>query len=449
MIIKIKNGFIPRLLSAVLFFSASYFLYGQEHRRETIDYRICDTSIVREVSKDSILNYNHTQNTSTLMLVKNILNMPTKYIEPLYINDIEMFGDWILFCGYMLVDESESVKKAMVGYYSLDSFPNGPINYYLIEDCKELKKLDFYQIETEPIEKGIHLVMTGTTDGTRSDVLVDVPVFVIPGDFKIYFSDDDNENFDDVAVTADYVVVSSRNRVQEIPIIEFLYFKKPSYTGQHIFLFPHDRFFVYNPVVETPVFLEHVEANNYVAVYKVEGFSRIAMLALNVANASYRAFEIMADQSWPNIPIDIKYSMGKSIYCILARVRGGYNPNPPTQIYRVTSDDLLGNTSNGLGLKYTENYTYFWSLDRLTDGTQRFVTSGGTGNLSTMLWFDPLQVYGCADRFVYQYNVGKLNGSFEKDLVLDIVTKIIPINEYENREKNIPFPVKCATILDY
>lgn len=438
--------FIPRLFAVVLLFFSSFNLYGQEKIRETIDYLICDTSIVREVSKDIILNYNHTNSTSTFMMVNNIAsNTITMYIEPLFINDFEIYFDWVFFCGYTFVDESESTKKAIVGYFPLGLFPVSSLNYYVYDDYKEFKKLDVYETAQKQKEQNIHLVMTGSTEGIHSNAIVDMAIFATPTTFAPFITKDKNENFDDVAVTESYIVVSSRNKVMDVPIINFLYFKKPLNTTQNIFTNPYDKFRVTNPVVESPVFLEFTHNNNFVATYKIEGFSRIAMLALSVTNTSYRAFEILANQSWPNIPIDIKYQGNEKLYCILARVKTGYSPIPPTRIYRVTSDDLLNITSNGQGIKYTKDYSHFWSLDRATYGTQLFVTSGSTGHLSRMLWFNPLLSFGCAERFDYQYNVGDLDGNLEKDFTTLSPWNTIPLTEKMTRVITIPLHFTCGS----
>lgn len=437
-----KNKFIPRLFAVVLFFSISFPVMGQEFIRGAIDYYLCDTSIVRQISADTVLVYNSNQTSTFSFVVATQTNMWTLYYEPLYVNDFEIYKEKVYFCGYM---REEGVKYAIIGYFKLNDYPFINLYYYKVSDCEELKKLDVYTImEIYGIEE-VHLVATGTTSGVRSDAIVDMSMSAVPTNCDIYISNDENQSFDDVAATKNYVAVAARNKVQGIPVVDFLFFKRPGHTWQSIFSSNANIFRVTSPTPDSPVVLEHTKVDSVAAVYKIAGFSQMAMLRTEALNTNYQIYQITAGQSWPAIPIDIKYHKPTSNYAILARTGNRQDPDfdPPMHIYHVTPADLNGTSLLGNGTRYTEVVYHLWSLEPQRGFSPQFFISGDAGQIPYLFRIYNNQWGKCTDRFGYFYANGNLKGEWEEK-ALSPRSYYLEIQQHEPRDKRpIPFPVEC------
>lgn len=405
-----KVSFIPQMIAVLIFFSISIPVVGQEMIRGAVDYLLCDTSIVRGITRDTTLVYNrnltsipNTTSSFSFVMESNPTHMWTLYIDSLYVNDFELFERYVYFCGYKTV---EGGKRAMLGYFKLDDYPDINFYYYVLDDSKELKKLDVYKTVEFQYYEQTHLVATGTTSGSRSDVLVDMAMFT-PWTLNchMYFSNDENENFDDVAVTDKYVVVSSRSKIQNIPYINLWYYQRPHFVGQHIFNNNVDYCYIHNPVPTSPVILEFTKIDSFVAVYKEEGFSRIAMLKMDAMNPNYDIFEIEALEQWPSIPIDVKYQYGTSLFDILARV-SNYQKltfDPLMHIYHVTPNDLNGISPNGNITRYTDINYHLWSLDKQKGLSSQFIVSGAAGQIPKLFRFYYNRWNDCTDSIGYRY----------------------------------------------
>lgn len=439
-----KASFIHKMLVVGLFLSVSLSTFGQDLIRGTDVYVLSDTSIVRGVAVDTVLIYNYNQVSTFSLVASNDSNVWTIYIEPIVVKDFEVFENMVFFCGYRVEEE---VKQAVIGYFYLNLFPNNEVYYRYVDDCKELRKLDVYEIKESQFEKEIHLVSTGTT-GTRSNVLIDMPVFS-PSLVNCYvqISNDENESFDDVAVTQNYVVVSSRSKVQDIPIVKFWYYDRPALVGQSIFYSTVHSFSISSPVAETPVVLEHTAIDSFAAVYKVPGYFRMAMLRLDVTGTGYKIYEIMGDDARTVYPIDIKYNPRNRVYGILARAMNRQDSTrflPLMQIYHVVPSDLLGLTPYGQGTNYLETYYHLWSLDLFLGVYNRFVISGGAAQFTRMLRCSHYQWGPCSHRFEYQYDIGELKSEKKVENLL-IKFLVLEYNKQTVREKiQIYFPVLCG-----
>ena len=441
-----QNKFFTRIFVAILFLSTSIPSFGQEYIRSAINDNICDTSIVRGVAMDTVLIYNKrytpTDNVSSFsFMVANNPNMWTLYINPLYVNDFEVFDRRIFFCGYI----RENGMKAIIGYFKLDDYPNIDLFYYRLDNFRELRKLDVYKKGEFQGYERTHVVATGTSAGIRSDVLVDMTMDA-PGTSNcgVLISTDENEDYDDVATTKSRVVVSSRNKVQGIPVENFWYYKQPLYTGQNIFSSNPDRFRISSPVADSPVLLEYTTLDSFVAVYKIKGFSKMAMLRMDVTALDYQIFEIVGDKAETVYPIDIKRHARNSVYDILAYNKNWINSQYyPMQIYHVVPGDLSGVTPYGQGTNYTNFKNKLWSLDMWPGLNNFFIVSGDLNQYPRLFRFKHYQWENCTNRFEYYYSLGKLEGEF-----IDVT-----ISPYENQLDRIyfqtgkgwvQFPVRCG-----
>lgn len=450
-----KTNIVLRLFAAMLFLAASQTAFGQEIIRGSNNDDMCDTSIIRAKGNDTVFIYNkkNDHSKSSFIMVANGITpaVPRLDMENLYVNDFELYGNAIYFCGYKI---ERAGRKAIFGHFGISSFPNATISYYELDTCTELRKLDFYRIHEGIIYPNYenHLVMTGTTTGARTDVVVDMLIYTIipypippvtPYGCEMYFSNDEDENFDDVAVTSDHVVVSSRRKVEEIPVIDFYQFERPSMLGNTIFSSSFTHLLVWSPAAETPVLLEHVSGDDYAAVYKIEGFVQMVMHQINVLSGIVSSVEILGGEPAIVIPMDIKYNRKTSVFDILAKREYSKNvPDEflPMQIYHVTPDVVNHVAILGDGTKYPGNFV--WSIDP-TKETAFFVASGAEYWLPKMFKYRHDQWKDCPESFEYNYEIGKPGYKLEE--VDKVKTEWwIPENiKTEHETDEIDFPVIC------
>jgi len=447
-----KATIIKKALVALLLLCVTGPIQAQELIRGAIDYLICDTSIIRTIGEDSVLIYNKNNTSSIMLVTSSLAPVPTRYFDSviLFVNDFEVVGNGIYYCGYKLDGER---KKAVFGFLSLSRFTSSDsiIKYYELDTCTELRKLDFYSYGDMIYKEG-HIVMTGTT-GTRSDVLVHkimyatVPEPPMPPSplsvCDIYFSQNKEESFDDVAVTKDYVVVSTRNKVSGIPIVDFWHFDRPTMTLMSLLSSNIHHLRLGSPSAETPVFLEHTVGNDYAAVFKNGVFSRMDVLLLTAPNNINRCVEIFGDEAGTIIPIEIKYNTRSSVTDILARTIY-YRDNPeyqfvPMQIFHVTPAVISNLVSWGEGSMYQDHF--LWSLDP-AKGSPWFFASGGDGLLPNLFKYKHDQWERCPEHFHYKFEIGNPKGEPDNETIeCQWIEPVSLTTKY--RLHKIPFPIQC------
>lgn len=442
-----KDRFIPRVLAAVLFLSFSFPVVGQELIRRAPD-EVSDTSIIREAARDSVLIYNlfNKEEEMSFFVLLNAGNSNPNaiFFDSLYIKDFEVFEKRVYFCGYTFVNDE---KKAMFGFFHLNNFPNGDIYYYVLNDCLKLNKIDVYKtVESNFIEEK-HLVMTGSTTYLRSDVLVDISLPVsTPTSGNIYKSNNENEKIDDVAVTKNYVIVSTRSIENGIPVIYYWQFKRPNAIGQDIFSTFMDRIRVSSPVAQTPVFLEHTWDDKYVAVYKINNYPLMEMTMLEAPSTVGNGVVIFSDSTKTFHPMDIKFNPRSNVYDILARDRfqlTDYVYYPKMQIYHITQDVINNMVSVGNGTRYDYPIDNLWSIDPMKNTSKYFAASGTREMNFTFFRYKHNQWNVCPYKFEYPFVVGKPEGGYigEWSLLLNVMS-------LESRKKTplksqIRFPIEC------
>lgn len=434
-----KTRFLSRLLTAVLFLSATSTAFGQEVIRAIRNAPMSDSSIIRQVTKDTVLISNNFWPKSTFMMLSNsIANAPTIYIDPIFVNDFEIDDKTVYFCGYLLENE----KRAVYGCFDLHTFPFCTISYYEIPECTELRKIDFYTIG-DMFNSETHFVMTGST-GTRSDALIDVPHTLSPTfNGLAYFSTNEYESIDDVAVIDNYVVVSARDNEYGIPIVNFWQYTKPSSFGTSIFNTSVNRVRVSNPSAGSPVFLEHKGSDDYSAVYKDDVFPRIDMLELSWGATVIKALAISADST--RYPLDIKYHNSTLVYDILARDEGDITIpyfNPKTKVYHVTPSVLNNTVTNGEGTWYPNRH--MWSIDPLGSWAPRFVASGEYMGMVKFFKYSHNQWEYCPERFEFKYENGMITKNVKDSPLPKTSVIYLYLEEKEPYYKEyIPFPQEC------
>jgi hypothetical protein len=286
------------------------------------------------------------------------------------------------------------------------------------------------------IEK--HLVLTGTTTGIRSDALVDMTLFSsIPSpptysNFFAFFSNDGNESLDDVVVTDSLVVVSTRNIVQGLPVIDFLHINKPYSMGQSIFSFPVNHLTLGSPVADSPVLLEHETNNKYAATFKNSGSHTMSMLQLTGPSIVNNCLRIFMDNYETDIPMELKYNRFSSVYDLLAHHYSARNPDYYLmfQIYHITPD-VINNIVPYGDITFFNNSTV-WSIDPTKNAY--FVASGDSTNYPKWFRYKHDTWENCPRPSAYEYFNEKLPS---KDYQTD---RLFFEGFFYREEKLIPIP---------
>lgn len=438
-----------RILAAMLFLSVSPDIFSQEYIRGADHYLYCDTSIVRTKGKDTVLTYYHNHNKSVFMLMVSGTNpVPALFIEPVYVNDFELYDNVVFFCGYK---DDGGVKKGVYGLFLISTLPSSTLSYVVVDTCTELKKLEYY-IYHDILYEEIHLAMIGTT-GKLNNVLIHAlpggtmptppfPAYPFCG-YSVYFSNNDNEFFDDVAVTENYVVVSTRSKISGLPVIDFWQFEKQTASLSSFLYMPIHHLRMGSPVADSQVFLEHAENDNYAAVFKEQGYSRMVMLQLTAPQNVINSVEIWGDEAQTVIPIDIKYLKGRKDFDILARYiyyRGDYDRQfLPMQIYHVTQTVLNQTLPLGLGTNYPENHV--WSIDPVEP--YHFVASGGFGRAIRLFKYHYYQWENCPESFLYRYDIGNPYIYVEKDNITELTWYDKVVEQIVVNKLTRDFPFIC------
>lgn len=402
-------------IASMLFFSATPAALGQELIRGAIDLLLCDTSIIRVISNDSVMICNRREGKhSNFMNITTVMPNPIAlYLDSVFVNDFEVLAKKIYFCGYKV---EMGKKKAVCGRFELSLFTINPPNmsYYELDTCKEFKKLDVCKYTDMNMHiTDTHLIMTGCTE-TRVDALVDLCMTNTSATCKISFSHDETENYDDVVITDNYVYVSSRREDNGIPIVVFKRYPKPNYLAASIFYTPNvPTLHVSSPIASTPVYLEHVTSDIFAAVYKVWGYYRMAMLEVNGTSGNINCVEILGSDTMPVHPTEIKFYKDSSVYDILARLENvrdeDYYLRPPMRIYHVTQQVLNNQTPMGYGTWYADTYYRLWSIDPLKS-SGFFVASGDGGQRPFFFRYKYDEWKLCPKWFGYRFDTGKLMG---------------------------------------
>lgn len=433
---------LRRMIAIAASISIGLVSQGQEMIRQSIDFFNCDSSIVRQFTKNIAYVYNRTYRTSSFMKVtEGVTVCPSIYIEPLYMNDFELLSDTAVFCGYII---EEDRKKGIVGFFRLSGFPGVNVYYKVIDECTELIKLDIYSVYDVFVDprRNVHIVATGTTTGARTDVLLDMTPFGnSANNCEIHFADGPDEYYDDVAATMDFVVVSTRDvETDGTPVVNLWEYVRPSAPGLSIFNTGVSRKRITSPVADSPVLLESTVNNEYSAVYKNIGYSRITVLK---TIAGVTAPVDAVDLLWLKetvVPRDIKWDWWHKDFDVLTF--GHPEDEFRTRIYHLPPAVFDGTATGGLGTRYS--YTMLWSIDPCRYPYRDFVVSGSLGQQPRLCRYYYNHTDACPDGFVYIYDIGKLQYNYKDEALPYIHWRSIPGNKWEPRQVDIPFPYECG-----
>ena len=206
----------------------------------------CDTTLVREVSENQWLACSYDGMNSVFTMVGTSTYAPTLALPNYYyISDFEIYNDTVYFCGW--IDSSFGV--ALFGYFSLLTFQPSTVFCCHISVLNRLYKLAVFNNEGKP-----HVVFTGDKYKNRP-VLADA---ISPSPDLWYFNylynaEIDFLIYDDVAVTDNFIIATSRIFDLDSGIIH--YFDKPlSYTTifyPHYVTYRSVQYKTYSPILVT------------------------------------------------------------------------------------------------------------------------------------------------------------------------------------------------------
>lgn len=246
--------------------------FGQEYIRDIINLK-GKNSVIRELDKNNILvasniddtivftQYDETNTTAISMKFK--FNLAGQYTA---VSDFEIYKDTVYFvCTKAIFDDEyqEYVYCGYMGYFPLNGFPNTQVEYIKIENG-HANKLAVYSEVTAPFFT--HVIMTARNQSFGFSYLVDARR-VTSTDWKVCYSILDGDDYvDDVDVTDNYVVATSRK-----PDLTYQYrvwlMNKPL-GGYSALDFCNGYFKFSSPMAIGRLYVKHCTADGFVAVAK-------------------------------------------------------------------------------------------------------------------------------------------------------------------------------------
>lgn len=189
------------------------------------------TSIIRTINNANWLVYSDNDKGHLFYWIPmSGTNIDYLYLfdQNISIHDFEIFSDTVYFCGVKTEGEE---RCGVMGHFPIEGFPGGPVKYDLFPEVQSFDAMDVFSVGGH-----MHVVMTATvTDdggGTMSDVRH------ISGDswehnlvvspYKWYF--------DDVAVTTQHIVFTSRSTYMQKSNSRLWIIDRPLFFGSSIFM---------------------------------------------------------------------------------------------------------------------------------------------------------------------------------------------------------------------
>lgn len=227
-----------------------------------VSVKLDEKSIIRTIDSDNWLISISDANVASFVWANefssmvDLLTLP--YIENGYyvISDFEILNDTAYFCGYK--KEGSDTEVGIWGYINLAGFSSSDVRYCEFPPSRRFDKLDLYEDEGRP-----HIAMIGVSDNTEEFPIIVEVTETGPDSWLFRLLDYSLFQklswffFDDVTVTDDYVIASSRNTFDNHASVHL--FPKPS---------SYSSFLAGNNIVVSlgiypigPVLLEYLSSN--------------------------------------------------------------------------------------------------------------------------------------------------------------------------------------------
>lgn len=300
-----KKCVIFAVIICFLFLSDSY----AQGFIKSIPVKIDSASIVRTYSCDTwVVCSMHDEQCSFSLVTDTGMTVAVLPLPPLVegycvVNDFEILGDSVFFCGY-IKGRMPPLTNAVFGYFNINAFFSmSAIEYFRIPPVMTLTKMDLYVDNGRP-----HVVMIGALN-LSFHVVVDARVISSTlwdfdiADYRYQYGLEDFL-FDDVAVANDYVYVSFRNYDDSTASV--LIFTKPmTYSSILNGAYEINSLGFY---ADSPVLIEHCNANVFSVLTSLDtnnivvGFyNEIYCISVwKAVKSSFQCRDIKVNSSNPN-----------------------------------------------------------------------------------------------------------------------------------------------------
>ncbi|MCR5064383.1 MAG: hypothetical protein K6A67_01295 [Bacteroidales bacterium] len=218
---------------------------AQEFIRELAEMKDWHTLIREKKQKEWILYHDYSKKWPTFNIVDptNTNSPHLAFHDRFLVNDFELLnGEYAYFCGERVNDTGYwqwpskdwvvvPRRSALVGYFRVDDITStplySPVNCPFLEDFAGVKLKSLDKIEILPVNDGVHLIMTGSTQSGNGCIVDAAASTLFPSTWNVFVDTSSNgEEFDDVAVTGNYIVITSRFPNNQTGHINF--FPKPT-----------------------------------------------------------------------------------------------------------------------------------------------------------------------------------------------------------------------------
>ena len=394
-------------------------------------------AIVRDIGNNQYLVYYNDAGQSCFSVINNGGSSTyALYTDIDSVYDMEIYGDEAYFCGRMSTLFGGS---AVMGFFSLSTFPSTTIYYFNMPWFERAKKLEVAWMANRK-----HVVMTAdAVNGMNA--LVDA--IQQTGNWEINYTTCDTADvtcFEDIAVTENYVVATayhngtttSWGRKQ----LRLMVIARPTINGSS--LFPVNATLLHSSErIVSPFEITHCEGDYFVAAVR-DAYTLGKIMPNFVINRwldiySYNGLSFVARRRIhylnyePNLK-DVKYnSVNRTTDMLIHRV-GDVDSTRTSEIYHLDQTLISG---GGTATIHADTNTVITSLDRQISNANHFFAVGNTkDNYSYIRMF--------------KYNQGLWDGCLlqESDTVItrknDIKNKSAPL--LKSSVLQVPQEMECS-----
>ena len=236
---------------------------GQDYIRNIPDINKIEHSVVRELNRESWLVYFYSPGQSGFSKQvqggnsTGILNLP----EYLYVNDFEVLGDYVYFCGHLF--HNSQARTGVIGrfdYVTVNTFH--PVELCIVNEADDIIKLEPYICETTP-----RIIAAGRMSDTTG-VLIDMAYTgSLSVSLNMAVADTVGEMFSDVAVSDNMIYAASINKEYFLAHGRQWFFSRPTLLGVNPFAYYHSSHYAHTVISKGPL-IENVGGDSVVFASK-------------------------------------------------------------------------------------------------------------------------------------------------------------------------------------
>lgn len=406
-----------KALIMYLFFLLPLSAWGQELIR-TVHLQKSENSIIRDISEKEWLVYNvflwsDSMEKAFVKVTETGVSAPIMFLPNMVktVNDFEIYDGYVYFCG------ENNAGIGMMGRFKLSDFPTAQVCMWSVPALMKMNKLDVKEMNST-----LHVVMTGET-ALNSQHLVDAwepSASSANWVFNVTEVDDD-WLFDDVAITASWVVFSGRNVAGNTA--GFIYYAAPP-TSASVF------------TATTPYYQQAPNANAISRVILIPSVANnFAFVTDNPNDLTLGEYDAAS-----RTPVWQKTIWQTSLSCVdlafntlsphLDFVAKPSSASVPTVVFHPSSTPYLPAPPLMYGRYY--QYNAIQSLDAIDALAGYFVAAGTENNLNYLM--------------VYKYKYNDWPGCFSQtEVPFDILTKSKKDDKFELNTRIFSFNPECMS----